>query len=293
MSGGRVPPEPTEDATAETAERPASSLRRLSGTALPTLRYLFGLESHVYAFAIAANVLLCFFPFMVLVLSLAENVLRWHGAVDAIYLALRDYLPEDPGLVDFVVRNLRAGVASRGRAEALSALMLVFSSNGIFVPLEVALNRLWGFGRDRSYWRHQFLSLALTFACGLLALGAALAASANTQWLQSVLDPYIVLPRTSALLALKLAAIPLSVVLFLLVYGLLPNGPVPFRRVWPTALFVGVMIEAAKSLYVLVWPLLGFRRVYGPFFVSVTLLIFGYVAAMIVLAGGELSARRR
>lgn len=268
-------------------------MRRALQAALPTLRYVFSLESHVYAFAIAANVLLCFFPFMVLVLSLAENVLHWPGAAGVMYLALRDALPEDPGLVDFVVRNLRAAVASRGRAEALSVVVLIFSSNGIFVPLEVALNRLWGLHKDRSYWRHQALSLVLTFACGLLALGAALVASVNTQWFRSTFDPYIVLPRTSALLALKLTAVPFSFALFLLLYSVLPNGPAPIRRVWPTALLVSLAIEIAKAFYALLWPHLGFRRVYGPFFVSVTLLLFGYVSAMIVLTGGELSARSR
>jgi uncharacterized BrkB/YihY/UPF0761 family membrane protein len=268
-----------------------SALRRTSRLTLPTVQYLFSLESHVYAFAIAANVLLCFFPFAVLILSLAQNLFHWQGAANVIYLALRDWLPEDPGLVDFVVRNLRSAVTSRGRAEALSALVLIFSSNGIFVPLEVALNRLWGFGKDRPYWRHQLLSLALAFACGLLTLCAAAVAALGTEWMKSVLDPYIVLPRTSALLALKLTVLPFSVAVLLLVYGILPNGYVPFRRIWPVAVLVGVSMEVAKGLWAALWPHLGFRRVYGPFFVSVALLLFGYVSALIVLAGGEIQAR--
>jgi membrane protein/epoxyqueuosine reductase len=266
--------------------------RRLTDPAVPTVRYLFSLESHVYAFAIAANVLLSFFPFMVLVLSIAQNVFRWRGAADVIYVGLRDYLPQDPGLVQFVVHNLRVAVEARG-AEALSAVMLVFSSNGIFVPLEVALNRLWGFPRDRSYWRNQLMSLALTFACGLLALGAAVAASASAAALQSALGGTVLLPATVTLVALKLTAVPFSVLLFLLIYWALPNGPVPLRRVLPIAVLVGLVIEVAKNVYLVVWPHLGFRDVYGPFFVSMTLLMWGYVAAMIVLAAAELSARRR
>lgn len=273
--------------------RARTLLHRTSHATVPTFRYLFSLESHVYAFAIAANVLLCFFPFMVLLLSLAENLIRWPAAANVIYLALRDALPEDPGLVDFVVRNLRSAVASRGRAEALSALVLIFSSNGIFVPLEVALNRLWGFRKDRPYWRHQVLSLSLALGCGVLTLAAAVVASLGTEWLKSVVDPYIVLPQTSALLALKLTALPFSVAVLLLIYGLLPNGPVPMRRVWPVALLVGLCLEMAKGFWVALWPHLGFRRVYGPFFVSVTLLLLGYVSAMIVLAGAELQARGR
>ena len=69
---------------------------------LPTVRYWMSLDNHVYAMAIAGNVLFGFFPFMVLILSVSENVLGWSGAERAIYVGLRSFLPEDPGLVTFV-----------------------------------------------------------------------------------------------------------------------------------------------------------------------------------------------
>lgn len=259
--------------------------------ALRTFRYLVSLESHVYAFAIAANILLSFFPFMVLVLSLAQNLLRFPAAADMIYAALRDLLPEDPGLVDFVMRNLRAAVASRGRAEALSALTLAFSSNGVFMPLEVAFNRLWGFTSDRSYWKNQALSLLLTFVCGLLALGTAVATASGSGWLSSVLAPYFVVPAAVILVVTRIVTLLLTIGIAAIVYVVLPNGPVHKRRTLKVALFVGLALELARDAYILFWPHLGFRHIYGPFFVSITLLMGGYVAAMIVLAGGEVAAR--
>lgn len=260
-------------------------------SALRTFRYLVSLESHVYAFAIAANILLSFFPFMVLVLSLAQNLLRLPAAADMIYTALRDLLPEDPGLVDFVMRNLRAAVASRGRAEALSALTLAFSSNGVFMPLEVAFNRLWGFTNDRSYWKNQALSLALTFVCGLLALLTAVATASGSGWLSSVLAPYFAVPAVVTLAVTRLVTLLLTIAIAAIVYVVLPNGRVDKRRTLKMALYVGLALEIARDLYILVWPHLGFRSIYGPFFVSITLLMGGYFAAMIVLAGGEVAAR--
>jgi membrane protein/epoxyqueuosine reductase len=262
-------------------------LRALADGLGPTVRYLFGLESHVYACAIAANVLLSFFPLLVLVLTLARG---WPGAQDLIYVALRDLLPSDPGLSEFVVRNVRAAVESRG-GQLLSAGMLVFSSNGIFVPLEVAQNRLWGFAAHRSYWRNQALSLVLTFACGLLLLAAGLLGSASRQVLRLVLDP-LVEPHTTSLIALKLAALPCSIVALLLIYRLLPNGPVPLGRAVRASLLAGLTMELTRYAYLWAWPVLGFRRVYGPFFVSVTLLVWGYLSALVVLAGTELAARQ-
>src|SRR5262249_15612628 len=96
------------------------------------------------------------------------HVLRWRAAVDAIYFALNDYFP-DP-LSDFLRRNLRVTVASRGPFQAVSILLLLFTANGIFQPLEVALNRIWRCPENRSYLRNQLVSLGLVFACGGLVL---------------------------------------------------------------------------------------------------------------------------
>ncbi|HEX9638304.1 MAG TPA: YihY/virulence factor BrkB family protein [Acidobacteriota bacterium] len=259
---------------------------------LPSLSYLFSIESHVYAFSIAANVLLSFFPFMVLILSITRNLLQWHEGVDVILIGLRDLLPDDPGLFDFVERNLLVAVRSR-KVEALSLVLLVLSSNGIFIPLEVAFNRLWGFKADRNYVRSQLISFCLALSCGVLALAATVLTSASAQVLQEFIAPYIRVPQTLTLVALKLAAFPISIITFLLVYWILPNGKVRIREVLPVAVVIGITIELAKVSYVTVWPLLDFRRAYGPFFISVTLLLWGFIAAMIVLAGGELAARGR
>ena len=267
---------------------PPSALTVVSSTA----RYLFSLECHVYAFAVAANVLLSFFPFLVLVLSLAQNVFHVRAAVNALYVGVKDYLPDDPGLVDFVVTNLRASVESPGRSQILSAGMLLLSSNGIFVPLEVALNRLWGFRTDRSYFANQVLSLVLTFICGVLVLAGAVLTTRNLVAVKGLLGG-AVLPETATVFAMRASAVPLSIVAFVFVYYFLPNGKVPFGRAVFSAVFAGLALEVAKHVYLLAWPHLGFRHAYGPFFISVTVVIGGYVSAMIGLAGGALSAAGR
>jgi YihY family inner membrane protein len=258
----------------------------------PTARFLFQTEVHVYAFAMAANLLLSFFPFVVLILSICQNVFHWRSAVDVVYLALEDYLPSDPQLLDFVRRNLRAAVASRGRVEFFSLLLLLFSSNGVFEPLEVALNRVWGFRTNRSYWRNQWLSFGLIFVCGLLALISTLLTATNRGLVESFAGPLSTLARWMSLAVLKAIAVPVSILILFLVYWLLPNGPVPRRRVLAAAILTGLAVEAVKYLYFLLWPWLDLRGAYGPFFISATLVLWGFVASLIVLAGAELSARR-
>ena len=55
---------------------------------------------------------------------------------------LRDYLPTGQ---EFVIRNLNALVGEHHRAQVFALIMLLITSSGIFLPLEVALNRVWGF----------------------------------------------------------------------------------------------------------------------------------------------------
>src|SRR5882724_11839081 len=128
------------------ALNPASTnlknMRRFATGLGLTFRYWMETEVHVYAFSVAANVLLSFFPFLVVILSLCRYVFHWNAAVDAIYTALQDYFPDTAG--DFIKRNLIATVESRGPLQFGSLGLLLFTANGVFEPLEVALNRVWG-----------------------------------------------------------------------------------------------------------------------------------------------------
>jgi hypothetical protein len=53
-------------------------------------------------------------------------------------------------------------------------------------------------------------------------------------------------------------------------------------------------LEGLKFLTVLVWPWLRLklRAEYGPFINSVAILLFSFVAALVVLSGAEWTARR-
>src|SRR5215510_13531425 len=107
-----------------------------------TLRYLLRTEVHTFAFSVAANAILSFFPFVLLLLTLIRYVFHSRVMYDVVVNLLRDYLPAGQ---DFVIRNLTALVDARQRAQLFSLVMLLITSNGIFMPLEVALNRIWGF----------------------------------------------------------------------------------------------------------------------------------------------------
>jgi YihY family inner membrane protein len=253
----------------------------------PTIRYLSQTEVHVYALSIGASVLLSFFPFLIVMLTLVRDVFHFPAAEKALVLALGDYFPGDLG--NFIIRNLTK--VNHGRYQITSLLLLLFTANGIFEPLEVALNRAWGVKENRSYLRNQVLSFFLLILCGGLALGSLLLAAVNTKF---VMVQYGIKVAWLPLVIFKLAAIPVTVASLWMVYCLVPNRRVPVRRVFPIALLVGIGLEIWKYIFLIAWPWLDrkFTNEYGPFSYSASIIIFSVLTALLVLAGAEWSARK-
>src|SRR5580704_13810788 len=134
----------------------------------PTFRYWMKTEVHVYAFSVAANVLLSFYPFLIVSVAVASRFFTRPAALSAIDLALGDFFPDALG--NFLHNN----PPPQGNIEIISLFLLLFTANGVFEPLEVGLNHVWGITKNRSFFRNQLVSLALIFICGGMALGSLL-----------------------------------------------------------------------------------------------------------------------
>ena len=85
---------------------------------------------------------------MVLLMWLIRNVFHSPTMFNVVVDLLKDHLPAGQ---DFVIRNLTYLVKSRQRVKMASLVILLITSTGVFVPLEVAFNRIWGFAKNRSY----------------------------------------------------------------------------------------------------------------------------------------------
>jgi hypothetical protein len=161
-----------------------------------TARYMLRTEVHTFAFSVAANSILSFFPFLLLLMTLIRYV--FHSRV--MYGVSRTCCATifRPGQ-EFVIRNLNALVGEHHRAQVFSLAMLLITSTGIFLPLEVALNRVWGFRNNRSYFGNQLISLGLVFACGSLALLSVGLTAGNVAMLKSAARLWRVVYATGGL----------------------------------------------------------------------------------------------
>ena len=259
------------------------------GLILSTVRYLMRTEVHTFAFSVAANAILSFFPFVLLLMTLIRRVFHSPVMYEVVLQLLRDYLPAGQ---DFVIRNLNALVGARHQAQLASLAILLITSTGIFLPLEVALNRIWGFQENRSYLGNQLISLGLAFWCGLLALLSIGMTAGNVALMEFVLHGHgTIIVRMVGFLMMKVFAIGASIAIFFLIYWILPNGKVPARAVLPTAIIMGLLFEALKYGYILALPRLNFAEVYGPFSLSVSLMFWAFLSGLLLLTGAHLSAR--
>ncbi|MBI3477904.1 MAG: YihY/virulence factor BrkB family protein [Acidobacteria bacterium] len=264
--------------------------RQTDGLVRSTLKYLLRTEVHTFAFSVAANAILSFFPFVLLLLTLIRRVFHSQVMYDVVVRLLRDYVPAGQ---DFVIRNLNALVDAHQRAQVFSVVMLLITSTGIFMPLEVALNRIWGFRNNRSYVGNQLISLGLTFASGCLALLSVSLTAGNLSIMKGALQGHgMWFVNLVGFITMKVFAITASIAIFFLIYWLLPNGKVPARAVLPTAVLMGVFSEALKYAYILALPWLNFGEVYGPFAISVSLMFWAFLSGMLLLTGAHLSARK-
>jgi membrane protein len=263
----------------------------LSGQIVALARYMGRTEVHTYAFSVAANVILSLFPFIVLLLTTCRSVLHSRSMETIVGDMMKNLLPVGQ---DFVMRNMQLLAHPHKQTQIFSLVMLLITSTGVFLPLEVALNRVWGVRQNRSYLHNQAISLGLAFAVGVLAM----ASVASTASQQTILA-WVFLGHTDNAVFhfvsfgfLKLCAGLASILLFFLIYWVLPYRKIPALAVLPTAVIVGLLWQMAKYLYIRALPWLDFQSVYGPFYISVGLMMWAFLSGLLLLAGAHFSATR-
>jgi membrane protein/epoxyqueuosine reductase len=274
------------------AEEPASRSKwyhwRKNGTAL--VRYLLDSEVHTYAFSVAANAIISFIPFIVLLYTLSRSVFHSDMMVNVVGKMVHYFLPSNQ---DWVAASLAAAAARQG-VQWLSLVMILISCTGIFLPLEVALNQAWGVTKSRNYLMNQLVA----FGLAILMVGLAMVSILLSAWQRQLLG-FIFFHHTDnfvfegiSYLWLAASTGMASILFFFSIYWLLPNRRIPPRNVLRSSIVTGVIWLLAKNIYVAVLPHLDLKALYGPFYVSVGLLFWAYVSGLILFAGAQFSVAR-
>ena len=140
----------------------ASRLWRVGGE-------LLARDTMVLTNAIAFNFLLCLFPLLLVLVAVSQQ-LPGRRVSTALLLVLNELIPFEREAMAFSLQGLRK--VARG-LEVMSVILIIWGSSGIFMPVELALSRVWG-GQARGFWRSRMLAILMTVAGGLLAFARAL-----------------------------------------------------------------------------------------------------------------------
>jgi len=278
-------------------------LWRKSGTAL--IAYLLDSEVHTFAFSVAANAIISFIPFVVLLYTVALSV--FHSPPKGpMVLVVNDmvnyYLPSATKIPDWVVHSIFneavLPLTHRHGAQAFSLIMILIACTGIFLPLEVALNQAWGVTKSRNYLYNQTIAVGLALlmvGLALVSMFVNLAAHDVLTFLSFHHGDNAVVKFVSGGISFVCLAVSTgaAAILFLFsVYFVLPNRKVPWRPVLRTSIITGIIWLIARFIFAAVLPHLELESLYGPFYVSVGLLFWAYVSGLILFAGAQFSVAR-
>ena len=246
-------------------------LRRAAG--LLVSRDVAGLTN-----AIAFNFLLCLFPLLMVLVAAAQRLAPEGGAAAAVRTLLAELIPFGG---DTMAASLRQITKLARGLELLSLALVVWGSSGIFMPVEMVLNRVWGGREARTFWKSRLLAFVMTTACGALALvSVALTLAARgygREW-----------PLLAGFVA-KAAALFLTWAVFVLVYRLATDVPVGLGTASGAALWAAVLWELSK--YAFVWNLTrtNVASLYGPLAFAVSLVLWAYVSSLVLVFGAAMA----
>jgi YihY family inner membrane protein len=247
-------------------------------------------DSLMVSASIAYHSLLAIFPTLLLILGLSGLYIRRFELTGYLAVVLQRYLPIR---TDIIMQNLVGISRAYGRIGLLSFLLLLWSSSGVYMPLERALNRAWEVGKVRRWWRSRLVALEMAIIAGCLILVAATFVGVEVLFrrrLEALLGPSS--HSLTVLLYHMLTAISsfaVALLMFVILFQRLPNRPMNSRQVFPGALLTAVLWETARWLFTIFLPFFNYRQVYGSIGVMVTLMTWVYISSAVMLFGAQVS----
>jgi membrane protein len=173
-------------------------------------------------------------------------------------------------------------------AIAIGLIVLLFSASGVFSELRTALNIIWDVKPKQSGWREmvkdKFFSFAMVLGIGLLLL-VSLVASTVLAAFSKVVGARPPGPFADGLNAI--VSIVVITLLFAVIYRVVPEETLPWRRLWPGSFATAVLFTGGKFLLALYLTRAGVGSVYGAAGSLVVLLVWLYYSALIFLFGAE------
>jgi membrane protein len=242
-------------------------------------------DSTIMAAAIAYFALLSLFPLVLLSISIASFTL---GPLMDEQLIIRKLEFIAPALGLLLGQNIDQIIRARGPITGVALVGLIWSASTLFFTLTHTLNEIWGSKRSRPVWKRRGLAILVVLALAGPALFLASFAGSMIANLRIWL-PAQIMPIGEGFSFV--AAIGLDVVLFMVLYSMLPHGSSTWREILPGAVGAGLLWELAKRAFLLfVSTYISVSNlVYGSVATIIAFLLWAYLSGLILLFGAFVS----
>ena len=247
-------------------------------------------DSLMVSGSIAYHSLLAIFPLLLLLLGLSGLYIRRFELAGHLSVVLPRYLPVR---TEIIMENLVHISRAYGKIGLLSFVLLLWSSSGVFLPLEKAMNRAWDVAEGRRWWQSRLLALEMAFMAGCLILIATVSVGVEIlfrQRLEILLGPSLhFLGVFLYHLLTSIISFVVALLAFIVLFERLPNRPMNLRQALPGALLTAILWETARWLFTVFLPFFNYRHVYGSIGVMVSLMTWAYISSAVMLFGAQVS----
>lgn len=241
---------------------------------------------------VAYNLMLAVFPFAFLVLFIFSQVLRIDGVEVGIFNDLQRLFPDaEHETLNDILSAIRSNSATLGVVAAIGSLWIGASFWG---AMDTAFCRIYHV-ECRGWWEQKRFSLGMLLVVALFLLGSVVLPAVEGALIRQTENLPFGLNEIQSLDNAVLLAVTLTLnfIVAAVIYWAVPKGHMPWRAVWPGALFTTLVAGLANWLFPVyltnVSALNRFGSTVG--FILIALLWF-YLVALTMLAGAVLNSLR-
>lgn len=242
--------------------------------------------------SLAYTTVFSFGPLLVVIIFLCSIFLGQEAVQGRIYDQMKSFVGPDAALqLQTIIKN--ASLSGKGTTAAVIGIItLLFSATAVFAEIQDSINTIWGFKAkpQKGIWqfvRTRFLSFSIVISLGFLLL-VSLAVTTIVEGLSDRLKSHFPDVTVVVFYILNLViSLLVIMVLFLLIFKVLPDAKTKFKDVLPGAIASSLLFMAGKfgiSFYI---GKSNIGTTYGAAGSLVILLLWVYYSAIILYLGAE------
>ncbi len=238
--------------------------------------------SYYAAFSIA--------PLLLITVAVAAVFLGRSGAEAGVLSQLKD-LTDSKG-THFFQGVLTGARAAHGVGSSLVGLaVFLFGASGVFIQLTKALNRIWEVPLAHvsgitPMLRQRFFSFVMVGLVGVLLL-LSLVLSATLAWASHYLGNHFALWKALGSLPATVLTLGLFVLLFGMLFKVLPEVALEWKYVWTGAAVSAVLFDLGRTLLGFYLARTHFTSLFGAAGSLTALMLWIFYGALILLFGAE------